>query len=75
MAAAGCPDGSYGGGGFCAEVEPVASALEEGRGDCEGVAVAVTWPFLLGSRLMVYMAGPLLCLDNLKPSYGAIAAG
>jgi hypothetical protein len=40
MAAAGCPDGSYGGGGFCAEVEPVASALEEGRGDCEGVAVA-----------------------------------
>ena len=23
--------------------------------------VAVIWPFHLGSRLMVYMAGPLLC--------------
>src|SRR5262245_38294450 len=36
---AGGPGGDDGGGGWCAECLPVASAVEERRGGCEGVAV------------------------------------
>jgi hypothetical protein len=34
------PNSDDASGGISAAIEPVASALEEGRGDCEGVAVA-----------------------------------